>query len=79
LRERVSETLAPIVAPTADYLAAHGLRQSDPALQLRLVMLFVGVAATFLPNTYRTDGEVPGSDLVVEELSRFMSNGLRDN
>jgi len=78
LRERVSETLAPIVAPADDYLGAQGLRHSDPALQLRLMMLFVGVAAAFLQNTYRTDDEVPSSDVIVDELSRFLSNGLRD-
>jgi AcrR family transcriptional regulator len=78
LRERVSATLAPIVAPTDEYLGAQGLRHSHPALQLRLMMLFVGGAAAFLRNTYRTDDEVPSSDVIVDELSRFMSNGLRD-
>jgi AcrR family transcriptional regulator len=79
LRDRISETLAPMVAPTESYLAAQGLRHSSPALQLRLMMLFVGAAATFLPNTYRTDDEVPTSEVVVEELSRFMTNGIRDS
>ncbi len=79
LRERVGETLAPIVAPTADYLAAHGLRRSNPALQLRLIMLLVGGTATFLRNTYSTDGEVPEADAVVAELSQFISNGFRDS
>jgi AcrR family transcriptional regulator len=79
LRARISETLAPMVTPIDGYLAAEGLRHSDPALQLRLAMLFVGVAATFLRGTYRTDDEVPGTDVVVEELTRFMSNGLRNN
>jgi hypothetical protein len=42
------------------------------------MLLFVGVAATFLRSTYRTDDEVPGSEEIVDELSRFMSNGLHD-
>ncbi|MCT7657071.1 TetR/AcrR family transcriptional regulator [Mycobacterium deserti] len=77
LRERVSDTLAPMVAPIDAYLATEGLRHSSPALQLRLAMLFVGVAATFLRNTYPADDEVPGRDEIVDELSRFISNGLR--
>lgn len=78
LRERISGTLAPMVVPIDGYLEAEGSRHSSPALQLRLAMLFVGAVATFLPNTYRTDGDVPSSDEIVDELSRFISNGLRD-
>ena len=78
LRERVSETLAPMVAPIDRYFAAKGLRHSSPALQLRLAMLFVGAAATFLRGTYATDGEVPGRDDIVSELARFIASGLRD-
>jgi hypothetical protein len=77
LREKVSETLAPMVLSVDGYLSARGLRHSSPALQLRLMLLFVGAAATFLPSTYRTNDDVPSSDVVLEELSRFMSNGLR--
>jgi AcrR family transcriptional regulator len=79
LRHRISETLTPMVAPIDGYLAAEGLRHSSPALQLRLAMLFVGVAATFLRNTYQTDDEVPSTDEIVDELSRFISNGLRES
>lgn len=79
LRQRISETLAPMVEPIDDYLAAEGLRHSSPALQLRLMMLFIGGAATFLPSTYQTDDEVPSSELIVKELTRFMSNGLRES
>jgi hypothetical protein len=68
-----------MIAPVDGYLAAEGLRHSSPALQLRLMMLFVGVAATFLRNTYATDDEVPGTDEIVNELSRFISSGLRDS
>jgi AcrR family transcriptional regulator len=79
LRERVSRTLAPIVEPMDSYLESEGLRHSSPALQIRLMMLFVGVTATFLSSTYRTDDDVPGADVVVDELTRFMTNGLRGN
>jgi AcrR family transcriptional regulator len=78
LRQRITETLAPMIAPVDGYLATEGLRHSSPALQLRLMMLFVGVAATFLRNTYATDDDVPGTDEIVDELSRFISSGLRD-
>ena len=78
MRQRVSETLTPMVAPIDGYLAAEGLRHSSTALQLRLAMLFVGVAATFLPNTYSTDGEVPSREEIVDELSTFITMGLRD-
>lgn len=79
LRQRITDTLAPMIAPVDGYLATEGLRHSSPALQLRLMMLFVGVAATFLRNTYATDDEVPGTDEIVNELSRFISSGLRDS
>jgi AcrR family transcriptional regulator len=78
LRQRIGETLAPMIAPVDAYLMGEGLRHSSPALQLRLMMLFVGVAATFLRSTYPTDDQVPSTDEIVDELSRFMSNGLRD-
>ncbi len=79
LRARISETIAPMVAPVDGYLAAEGLRHSSAALQLRLMLLFVGAAATFLDNTYPTDEDVPAADEVVEELSRFIAGGLRSN
>jgi AcrR family transcriptional regulator len=78
LRRRISETLAPMVAPIDGYLAAEGLRHSSPALQLRLAMLFVGAAATFLRTTYPTDDAMPGTDEIVGELSQFIANGMRD-
>lgn len=78
LRERISETLAPMVAPVDGYLVGQGLRHSSPALQLRLMLLFIGMTATFLRNTYPTDDDVPSNDEIVEELSRFMTGGLRD-
>jgi hypothetical protein len=78
LRERIAQTLAPMIAPVDGYLSGEGLRHSAPALQLRLMMLFVGVAATFLRHTYSTDDDVPSTDEIVEELSRFIANGLRD-
>ncbi len=62
LRGQIAETLAPIIT----------------ALQLRLLMLFVGVAATFLRGTYPTDDDVPDNEEIIDELARFISNGLRD-
>lgn len=76
VRARISATLDPIVTPTERYLSARGLRTSSPALQLRLLMLFVGVAATFLRNTYPCDQEVPSADEIIDELSSIISVGL---
>jgi len=78
LRSQIAETLAPMIATTDGYLAAEGLRHSSTALQLRLMMLFVGVAATFLRGTYPTDDDVPDTQEIIDELSRFISNGLRN-
>jgi AcrR family transcriptional regulator len=78
LRGQITETLAPMIAPVDGYLAAQGLRHSSTALQLRLMMLFVGVTATFLRGTYATDDDVPDAEEIIDELSRFISNGLRD-
>jgi AcrR family transcriptional regulator len=79
LRDRISETLAPMVAPIDGYFAAEGLRHSSPALQLRLAMLFVGAAATFLAMTYGSDEDVPRDDEIIDELAMFVSRGLRAN
>ena len=78
LRQRITETLTPMIAPVDAYLAAEGLRHASPALQLRLMMLFVGVAATFLRSTYPTDDDAPDTEEIIDELSRFISSGLRD-
>ena len=77
LRARISDTLAPMVEPLGSYLDGQDLRHSSPALQLRLMLLLIGATATFLPGTYRVDADVPSSAEIVDELSRFMANGLR--
>lgn len=79
LRSRISETLAPMVAPVDRYLASEGLRHSSPALQLRLAMLFVGVAAAFLSMTYGRDEEIPEDEEVIDELANIISHGLQRN
>jgi AcrR family transcriptional regulator len=79
LRVQITETLTPMIAPVDTYLAAEGLRHSSPALQLRLMILFVGTAATFLRSTYPTDDDVPDTEEIIDELSRFISKGLHDN
>jgi len=79
LRSRISETLAPMVVPVDGYLASEGLRHSSPALQLRLAMLFVGVAAAFLSMTYGSDEEIPKDEEVIDELAKIISHGLQRN
>ena len=78
LRQRISETLAPMIVPVDTYLASEGLRHSATGLQLRLMILFIGVTANFLQNAYPTDDDVPSKEEILDELSRFISNGLRD-
>ncbi len=79
LRSRISETLAPMVVPVDGYLASEGLRHSSPALQLRLAMLFVGVAAAFLSMTYGSGEEIPKDEEVIDELAKIISHGLQRN
>jgi AcrR family transcriptional regulator len=79
LRSRISEALAPMVVPVDGYLASEGLRHSSPALQLRLAMLFVGVAAAFLSMTYGSDEEIPKDEEVIDELAKIISQGLQRN
>jgi AcrR family transcriptional regulator len=77
LRSSISETLAPMVVPVEGYLASEGLRHSSPALQLRLVMLFVGVAAAFLSMTYGRDEEIPEDEEIIDELAKIVTYGLQ--
>jgi AcrR family transcriptional regulator len=78
LRVRIAETLASMVTPVEDYLAEDGMRNSSPALQLRIMMLLIGVTANFLAGTYRTDEDVPSRTEIIDELAHFVYNGLRD-
>ncbi|BBZ15539.1 hypothetical protein BST20_06665 [Mycobacterium branderi] len=77
VRNQISATLEPLIAPMERYVAAQGLRHSSAGLQLRLLMLFVGTSATFLRNTYRCDDDVPDADAIVEELSLIIATGLQ--
>jgi AcrR family transcriptional regulator len=78
LRIRIADTLASMISPMEDYLAGDGLRNSSPALQLRIMMLLIGVTANFLTGTYRTDEDVPTRAQIVDELAHFVYNGLRE-
>ena len=77
LRIRIADTLASMLAPVEGYLAGEGMRNSSPALQLRMMMLLIGVTANFLTGTYRDDEEVPDRAEIIEELAHFVYNGLR--
>jgi AcrR family transcriptional regulator len=78
LRERIAETLASMLSPVEDYLASDGMRNSSPALQLRIMMLLIGVTANFLTGTYRFDEDVPPRAEIIDELAHFVYNGLRE-
>jgi hypothetical protein len=67
-----------MMAPVEEYLASDGMRNSSPALQLRMMMLLIGVTANFLTGTYRVDEEVPSQAEIIDELAHFVYNGLRD-
>jgi AcrR family transcriptional regulator len=78
LRQKLGATLATMAAPVDDYLTSQGLRHPEPALQLRIMLLIIGAIALFLPNTYSADPDVPDRDAIIDELSTFIYNGLRD-
>lgn len=77
VRQRINDTIESMAPPIASYFAVEGVRTSSTALQLRIVMLLVGVTATFLANTYPTDHDVPPRAMLIDELSRFIYHGLR--
>lgn len=74
LRERISATLATMVTPDGDESS-----RTSRGLQMRIMTLLVGAVATFITNTYRTDDEVPPSDQIIDELARFIYQGVRNN
>ncbi len=78
LRDKFSGLFEPLVASIDEQLTARGLRRTDPALQLRMMMIQIASVALFLPSTYR-DVEVPGRDAVVKELTIAALNGLREH
>ena len=78
LRIRIADTLTSMMTPVEEYLASDGMRNSSPALQLRMMMLLIGVTANFLTGTYRVDEEVPSQTEIIDELAHFVYNGLRD-
>jgi AcrR family transcriptional regulator len=73
LRERVSATLASMVAPADNSDAAS---RTSQGIQMRIVMLLVGAVATFITNTYRTDDDVPQNAQIIDELADFIYRGL---
>ncbi len=72
LRKRISQTLATMVAPGDD--ASEGSR----GLQMRIMTLLVGAVATFIANTYQTDDDVPPDEQIIDELARFIYQGMRN-
>ncbi|EKF21127.1 bacterial regulatory s, tetR family protein [Mycolicibacterium hassiacum DSM 44199] len=64
VRGRISATLAPMEASLEEYLSRIGMTVPDPGLQLRQMLLSIGVAANILPFTYDSDDAVPGRDEV---------------
>ncbi len=79
LRSRIDDTLSAMLPAVDTVLSVDGIRRSSPALQLRIVLLFVGAIATFLPKTYPRDDDAPSRNAVIDELSQFIYNGLRES
>lgn len=52
VHRQVDQLLAPLSPAVGAYLDERGLRRTDPALLLRLMMLQIGSTAAFLPGTY---------------------------
>jgi AcrR family transcriptional regulator len=73
LRERISATLATMVAP------GDAASEVSRGLQMRIMTLLVGAVATFIANTYRTDDDVPPDEQIIDELAGFIYRGMRSS
>jgi AcrR family transcriptional regulator len=76
LRSRLLDTLEPMVAATDGFLTDRGLRRTDAALQLRLMMILVAASAIYLPATYPA-AELPARKQVVDEIAALIVSGLQ--
>lgn len=76
LRVKFSGLFEPLESALDNQLRVRGLRRTDPALQLRMIMIQAASMAVFLPSTYR-EGAVPERGAIIEEISTAVLNGLR--
>lgn len=79
VRRRIDSTLQGMVTSLEAYLPASNIAASHPGLQLRVMLLTIGVAANILPYTYVTDEVVPSREEIFDVILRssFTMWGLR--
>jgi len=70
VRRRIDTTLEAMVTPLQAYLAGSDLARRRPGLNIRVMLLIIGVTANFLPYTYASDDKVPRREEVFEVILR---------
>ncbi len=70
VRRRIDATVEAMVTPLEAYLTGRDFAVARPGLQIRLMLLTIGVSANFLPYTYASDDAVPGREEIFEVILR---------
>lgn len=73
LARTIEEPLRLIAESVAAEFSRRGLRGIDVSLALRLSFLSIATSALFLPFTYNSGDDMPGSEAVVAELTEIFS------
>jgi AcrR family transcriptional regulator len=78
VRRRIDSTLQAMVSSLESYLSARNIAVARLGLQLRVMLLTIGVTANILPYTYVSDEAVPSRDEVFDIIlmSSFSMWGL---
>ncbi len=70
VRRRIDATLEAMVSPLEAYLTGSDFAVARPGLQIRVMLLTIGVTANILPYTYASDDAVPGREEIFEVMLR---------
>ncbi len=70
VRRRIDSTLQAMVTSLEVYLPGRNIAVSRPGLQLRVMLLIIGVTANILPYTYVSDDAVPSRDEIFDVILR---------
>jgi|KBSSwiS6_1023812.scaffolds.fasta_scaffold05657_2 AcrR family transcriptional regulator len=70
VRRRIDSTLQAMVSSLESYLSARNIAVARLGLQLRVMLLTIGVTANILPYTYVSDEAVPSRDEVFDIILR---------
>ncbi|MCW2830558.1 MAG: HTH-type transcriptional repressor [Aeromicrobium sp.] len=76
LRESFGQLFEPLVSTFGEQMRRRAFRRGEIELQLRLLVVHIATAATFLPTTYR-GAEPPSRQAVIDELTRSILGSLR--